>query len=117
MDSDVCYNCNDFVVRFPKSFHIRVYDNSLRYRTHNVIRYTTKFANVFTYAVMRSQNKVTVWINTNTIVGRYERQGIHRVMSFTPDTHIQNIVCALITDKKRWAVPEDEPQPIEVPLF
>lgn len=117
MDGDVCRNCNDYVVRFPNSFHIRIYNNSLWYRTHNVLRYSTKFANVFTYSVMRSLYNVTVWTDSDGIVGRYERQGTHRVMRFTPDTHIQNVVCALITDKDRWAVPEDDPSSIEVALF
>ena len=117
VDRDICSNCNDYIVRFPKSFHIRIYDNSLSCRTHNVIRYTTKFANVFTYSVMRSSYIVTVWTDSDVIVGRYERQGIHRVMRFTPDTHIKNIVCSLISEKNRWAVPDNEPCSIEVPLF
>lgn len=117
MGSDVCCNCNDYIVKFPKSFHIRIYDNALRYRTYNVIRYATKFADMFIYTVMKTRHRVIVWVDTDVIVARYGQQGSHRVLRFTSDTHIENIVCSVITDRKLWAVPEDEPRSIEVTLF
>lgn len=117
MDSDVYCNCNDYIVKFLKSFHIRIYDNTLRYRTYNVIRYATKFANMFIYTVMKTRHRVIVWVDTDVIVARYEQQGSHRVLRFTPDTHIENIVCSVITDMKLWAVPENESRSIEMTLF
>lgn len=115
--SDICYNCDDYVVKFPSSFHIRVYDNGLRYHTYNTLRYATKFANVFIYTVMKTRHKVVVWVDTDVIVARYEQQGTHRVMRFAPYTHIENIVCSMITDRQLWAVPEGEPRFIEAVLF
>lgn len=111
------YNCDGLVVEFPHKFMVRIYDNSLNFTTHTVIRYATKFANVFVYKVLKTSNRVTVWTDSNTITARKEQNGTHLIVRHTPDTPIPNIVCGALTEAHKWVVLDDSPNTVEMTLF
>ena len=117
MAGSVFRNCNGVVVEFPYSFKIRIYDNSLNYTTHTVRSYTTDFVNVFVYKIAKRSGKVTVWTDRDIIMARREHNGSQRIVRYSPDTSIPNIVCAMLTELHCWAVLDDSPNSIEMTLF
>lgn len=117
MAGSACCNRDGFVVEFPNTFKVRVYDNSLNYTTHTVIRYATKYANVFVYKVLKTSNRVTVWVDSDTITARKEQNGTHLIIRRTLDTPIPNIVCGALTESHKWVVLDDSPKTVEMTLF
>lgn len=117
MVGSVVRRCDGCDVIFPKAFRVRIYDYSLNFKRHNVLRYPTDFVNVFKYVVLKTNEKFTIWTDKEVVIARKEQHGTNIVMRFLPDTTVEQIVCAMITNNYRWAVLDDSPESIEQTLF
>lgn len=117
MDCFPRFYCDDCVVTIPKGFRVRKYDNSLNYRSHNVLRYQTTDPNTFVFCVMRSTEKVKLRVTESDIVAQNDRLGGYKYMHFDARTPIDKIVCEMLTKPDSLVVLDDDPQSVELPLF
>lgn len=117
MDCLPYFYCDGCVVTIPKGFRVRKYDNSLNYRSHNVLRYHTKHPNTFVFCVMRSTEKVTVRVTESDIVAQNDRQYNYKYMHFDARTPIDKIVCEMLTKRDSLVVLDDNTQSVEQTLF
>lgn len=117
MDCGSRFYCNDSIVTVPNGFRVRRYDNKLNYRTHNVLRYPTKYRDSFFFCMMRSTEKVWVRITESEIVAMNDRLGNPKYMHFPLTTPIEKIVCEMLTKRDSLVVLDDDPQSVELPLF
>lgn len=105
-------DCRDF--DRPHGFHVRYYDNTLSYKVHNVIPYKTSSPNHLVYKVMRSMDKVNVWLTSEGIVAQLDIPGHSKYIQFPSNTSATEIVCTMLSQRKLVVVDGDDLQP---PLF
>ena len=117
MDCVPNFYCDGSVVTIPKGFRVRKYDNSLNYRSHNVLRYCTKHPYTFVFCMMRSTEKVTVRVTESDIVAQNDRLGNYKYMHFDARTPIDKIVCEMLTKRDSLVVLDDNTQSVEQTLF
>lgn len=117
MDCRSHFYCDGHIVSFPNIFRIRKYNNSLDYRTHNVIRYDTMHTHTFVYRMMRSIEEVVVRVTDSDIVAQNDRLGAYKYMHFPPFTPIENIVCEMLTKPDSLVVLDTNPDSVEQTLF
>lgn len=117
MDCLPHFYCDGCVVTIPKGFRVRCYDNSLNYKTHNVIRYHTDHSHTFVFCMVKSNAQVKITITNDDVVARVDRPGEHRYSHFSPTTPIESIVCNMLTERGRLIVLDDVPNTIESTLF
>lgn len=117
MDCLPHFYCKGDIVTVPKGFRIRRYDNSLNYRTHDVLRYSTNHRDSFFFCMMRSTEKVWVRITESEIVAMNDCLGNPKYMHFPTTTPIENIVCEMLTERDALVVLDDNPESFEQPLF
>lgn len=117
MDCGPCIYCDGHTVSVPNIFKVRKYNNSLDYRTHNVIRYDTIHTHTFVYRMMRSIEEVVVRVTDSDIVAQNDRLGAYKYMHFPASTHIENIVCEMLTKPDSLVVLDTNPDSVEQTLF
>lgn len=117
MDCGPCIYCDGHTVSVPNIFKVRKYNNSLDYRTHNVIRYDTMHMHTFVYRMMRSIEEVVVRVTDSDIVAQNDRLGAYKYMHFPLSTHIENIVCEMLTKPDSLVVLDTNPDSVEQTLF
>lgn len=114
MDCLPHFYCDGCVVTIPKGFRVRKYDNSLHYRSHNVLRYYTEDSHTFVFRVMRSTEKVTLRVTESDIVAQNDRLGGYKYMHFDARTPVDKIVCVMLTKRDSLVVLDDS-QSVELP--
>ncbi len=117
MDCLPTFYCDGCDVVIPNGFRVRKYDNSLNYRSHNVIRYNTKYPRTFVFCMMRSTEKVTVRVTEFDIVAQNDRLCNYKYMHFDARTPIDKIVCEMFTKRDSLVVLDDNPQSVDLTLF
>lgn len=117
MDCGPRLYCDGHIVSFPNIFRVRNYNNSLDYRTHNVIRYDTMHTHTFVYRMMRSIEEVTVRVTDSDIVAQNDRLRAYKYMHFPPSIHIESIVCEMLTKPDSLVVLDTNPDSVEQTLF
>lgn len=117
VDCLLTFYCDGCVVVIPSRFRVRKYDNSLHYRSHNVLRYHTKHPRTFVFRMMRSTEKVTLRVTESDIVAQNDRLGGYKYMHFDARTPIDKIVCEMFTKRGSLVVLDENPDSIESPLF
>ena len=88
----------------PHGFHVRYYDNNLRYKVHNVIPYKTSLPNHLIYKVMRSIDKVNVWLTSDGIVAQLDNSGHCKYIQFPSNTSAAEIVCTILSQRGKLVV-------------
>jgi len=111
------FYCDGHVVSFPQIFRVRKYNNSLDYRTHNVLRYETTDTHTFVYRMMRSNEGVVVRVTESDIVAQNDRLDAYKYMHFPAHTPINKVVCEMLTKTNSLVVLDDNPESVEQPLF
>ncbi len=99
----------------PHSFHVRYYDNSLSYKVHNVIPYKTSSPNHLVYKVMRSMDKVNVWLTSEGIVAQLDIRGHNKHIQFSSNSSATEIVCAMLAQRGKIVVVDSDS--IQLELF
>lgn len=117
MDHIPRFYCNGHAVSLPTAFRVRKYNNSLDYRTHNVLRYDTNDPHTYVYRMMRSIEEVVVRLTTTDIVAQNSRLRDFKYMHFSSDTSIERLVCEMLTKPDSLVVLDNNPDSIEQPLF
>lgn len=117
MDCGPHFYCDGHIVSFPNTFRVRKYNNSLDYRTHNVIRYETTHKHKFVYRMMRSNEEVVVRVTDSDIVAQNDRLRAYKYMHFPPSTPIENIVCEMLTKPNSLVVLDTNFNSAEQVLF
>ena len=117
MDCMPHFYCDGHVVSFPQIFRVRKYNNSLDYRTHNVLRYETTDTHTFVYRMMRSNEGVVVRVTESDIVAQNDRLDAYKYMHFPAHTPINKVVCEMLTKTNSLVVLDDNPESVEQPLF
>nr|DAN01203.1 MAG TPA: hypothetical protein [Caudoviricetes sp.] len=96
----------------PHGFHVRYYDNALSYKVHNVIPYKTSSPNHLVYKVMRSIDKVNVWLTSDGIVAQLDIPGHSKYIQFPSSTCATEIVCTMLSQRRNLVVVDgDDLQP------
>lgn len=95
-------DCRDF--DRPHGFHVRYYNDNLLYRVHNVIPYKTSLPNHLIYKVMRSVDKVNVWLTSDGIVAQLDVPGHCKYIQFPSDTSAVEIVCTMLSQRGKLVV-------------
>lgn len=95
-------DCRDF--DRPHGFHVRYYDDNLLYRVHNVIPYKTSSPNHLIYKVMRSTDKVNVWLTSDSIVAQLDVLGHRKHVQFPPNASAEEIVCTMLSQRGKLIV-------------
>lgn len=96
----------------PYGFHVRYYDSGLRYRVHNVIPYKTSSPNHLVYKVMRSMDKVNVWLTSEGIVAQLDIPGHSKYIQFSTDSSAVEIICTMLSQTGKLVVADiDSLQP------
>lgn len=88
----------------PYGFHVRYYDNNLFYKVHNVIPYKTSSPYHLVYKVMRSMDKVNVWLTSEAIVAQLDIPGHSKYIQFPLNRSAQEIVCAMLAQRGKIVV-------------
>lgn len=88
----------------PYSFHVRYYDNKLFYKLHNVIPYKTSSPYHLVYKVMRSSDKVNIWLTNDGIVAQLDVIGYRNYDYFPTHTPVTQIVCSMLSKRGRLIV-------------
>lgn len=117
MDGGIVFRGNGFDVVFPKYFTVRKYDNKLNYSHHKIIRYYTSNTHTFVYCMMRSPEKVTVWIDSESIVAMNERLDCPKYNHFSHETPVDKLLCEMFTNKDSLVVVEDTLDIVQPTLF
>lgn len=117
MDCFPTFYCDGCAVVIPKWFRVRKYDNSLNYRSHNVLRYNTKHPHTFVFCMMRSTEKVTLRVTESDIVAQNDSLSNYKYMHFDARTPIDKIVCEMLTRRDSLVVLDDDPQSVELTYF
>ena len=107
---DVC----DF--RSPVSFHVRVYDNKLNYRTHNVIPYKTDKSDTVIFSMMRSNEIVIVGLRDGRCFAENDRLDKPKRKEFPIEEDIRNVVCSMLAHDNQIVV-LDNPDEVQDTLF
>lgn len=92
----------------PHGFPVRYYDSSLSYKSHSVIPYKTTTPNHLAYKVMRSPDRVDVWLTDDDIVAKFDVQGTSRYAHFPKDYTAPQIVCATLSQQGRIIIPDTD---------
>lgn len=95
----------------PHGFHVRYYDSTLSYSVHSVIPYKTSSPNHLIYKVMRSRDKVNLWLMADEIVAQLDVPGQNMLQSFSPNLSVKQIVCATLSQSGKLVVFDDSLQP------
>ena len=92
----------------PHGFSVRYYDNTLAYKVHNVIPYKTTNPSYLVYNVMRSPDKVNVWLTDDDIVAQLDILGHNRYARFPKDYTAPQVVCAMLSQRGRLVIPDSD---------
>lgn len=92
----------------PHGFHVRYYDSGLFYKVHNVIPYKTSLPNHLVYKVMRSTDKVHVWLTNDGIVAQLDIPGYSKYIQFSPNSSASEIVCAMLAQRGKIVVVDND---------
>ena len=96
----------------PHGFHVRYYNNNLQYKVHNVLPYKTSSPNHIVYQVLRSRDKVNVWLTNDEIVAQLDNAGRGNYNHFPLNSSAIEIVCAMLSKTGRLVVADcDSIQP------
>lgn len=96
----------------PNGFNVRYYDSQLHYTTHNVIPYKTSLPNHLVYKVIRSMDKVNVWLTSDGIVAQLDVSGYRKYIQFPSNTSATEIVCTMLSQTGKIIVADrDSLQP------
>lgn len=89
---------HDFVR--PHGFSVRYYDNTLTYKVHSVVPYKTTNLYHLVYKVMRSPDKVKIWLRDD-IVAQLESLGHTSYAHFPKEYTAPQVVCAMLSQQGR----------------
>lgn len=92
----------------PHGFHVRYYDGTLRYRVHNVIPYKTSSPNHLVYNVMRSTDKVNVWLTSEGIIAQLDVPGHSKYVQFPLDTGVVEIICTTLSQRGKLVLADND---------
>lgn len=88
----------------PYGFHVRYYDDRLCYKVHNVIPYKTSSPNHLIYKVMRSQDKVNVFLTDDNIIAELDVPGFRKYIQFSKDCSMREIICTMLSQRGKLVV-------------
>lgn len=92
----------------PYGFHVRYYDDKLCYRVHNVIPYNTSSPNHLIYKVMRSRDKVNVWLTSDGIVAQLDVQGHAKCIKFSTNRSAIEVICTMLSQTGKLVVVDSD---------
>ena len=102
--------------RRPISFHVRVYDNKLNYRIHNVVPYKTDKSDIVIFSMMRSSETVIVGLRDGRCFAENDRLYNPKRKEFPIEEDIRNVVCNMLAHDNQIVV-IDNPDEVQDSLF
>lgn len=88
----------------PYGFHVRYYDDKLQYTSHSIIPYKTSSPNHLIYKVMRSPDKVNIWLGNDSVVTQLDVKGYRNYQHFPLDYSLPKVICATLSQKGNLVV-------------
>ena len=95
---------------------MRVYDNKLNYRIHNVIPYKADKSDTVIYSMMRSSEVVVVGLRDGRCFAENDRIGNPKWKEFPIEEDIRNVVCNMLAHENQIVV-IDNPDEVQDSLF
>ena len=95
---------------------MRVYDNKLNYRIHNVIPYKTDKSDTVIYSMMRSSEVVIVGLRDGRCFAENNRLYNPKWKEFPIEEDIRNVVCNMLAHDNQIVV-LDNPYEVQDSLF
>ena len=83
---------------------MRVYDNNLKYRTHNVIPYKTNESDTVIFSMMRSSETVIVGLRAGRCFAKNDRLHNPKWKEFPIEEDIRNVVCNMLAHDNQIVV-------------
>lgn len=93
---------------YPNGFVVRYYDNMLNYTRHTVLPYKTSFPNQLIYKVMRSPDKVKVWLTEDEIISQSNIPSYRNHNHFPKSYTASGVVCATLSQRGNLVVVDDD---------
>lgn len=102
----VVVDWRDFI--YPNGFVVRYYDDKLNYTRHSVLPYKTSFPNQLIYKVMRSADKVKLWLTEDEVISQLQAPGYHNYLSFSKNNTVPGVLCATLSQRGNLVVVDDD---------
>lgn len=99
----------DFV--YPNGFVVRYYDDKLNYTRHSVLPYKTSSPIHLLYKVMRSPDKIKLWLTNHEIISQLDVPGYRTFQHFSKNYSVQQVICATLSQRGFLVVADDPIQP------
>ena len=97
---------SDFVN--PRDFCVRYYDDKLQYTSHRVVPYKTSSPVHLIYKVMRSPDKIDMWLAHDSVVTQLNINGCEKHQHFSLDCSLSEIICGTLSQKGKLVVVADD---------
>lgn len=102
----VVVDWRDFV--YPNGFVVRYYDDLLNYTRHTVLPYKTSSPNQLIYKVMRSPDKVKLWLTEYEIISQLDVPGYRAFQHFPESYNASQVICATLSQRGILVVVDDD---------
>lgn len=81
----------------PHGFHVRIYDDRLLYKVHNVVPYKSSLSNHLIYNIMRTPYRIDIWYTYDDIVTQLNIHGTSNYQHFPKGRSVEEIVCSTLS--------------------
>lgn len=92
----------------PRDFCVRYYDDKLQYTSHRVIPYKTSSPTHLIYKVMRSPDKINMWLGHDSVVTQLNIKNYEKYQHFSLDCSLSEIICGTLSQKGKLVVVADD---------
>ena len=96
----------DFV--YPHGFVVRYYRPNLLYTRHSVLPFKTASPNHLIYKVMRSPDKINLWLGEDDIISQLDVTGYRKYQHYSKDCSALEIICGTLSQHGSLIVPDDD---------
>ena len=93
---------------YPNGFVVRYYDDMLNYTRHTVLPYKTSFPNQLIYKVIRSPDKIKIWLTEDEIISQSNIPGYRNYNHFPKSYTVSGIVCSTLSQRGNLVVVDDD---------
>jgi len=92
----------------PHGFTVRYYRSDLSYTCHNVLPFKTSSPNHLIYKVMRSADKINLWLTEDDIVSQLDVTGYRNYLHYPKSCGALEVICGTLSQRGVLVVSNDE---------
>ena len=93
---------------YPNGFVVRYYDDKLNYTRHSVLPYKTDSPNHLIYKVMRSPDKIKIWLTNHETISQLDVPGYRAFQHFPKSCSAPQVICATLSQRGILVVVDDD---------